>query len=101
MRVGKVCMLRSAKTFLMMLALFPFASLAMANDFVCRWNCFTGDFYPRVHNFHPRWRDGMPLVNDFQYDPEGYHGVGCVSSWRPVATPNGLVWSLFPLCLEY
>jgi hypothetical protein len=95
-------MSRSFKTILLIIALIPCLSPAKAtNFFVCRWNCFFGDYPPHVHNFHPRLQDGAPVVDNYQYDPEGYHGVGCVWSWQPVATANGPAWALVPTCLQY
>jgi hypothetical protein len=100
-------MLRLSKIFRLTLALIPCVSLATAHEFICPdETCFPGYFNPgppiwRPHNFHPRLRDGLPLVNDFQTDPEGYHGVGCVWSRRPVASPKGPVWGMVPFCLDY
>lgn len=60
---------------------------------------------PPVHrapsHFHPILRDGAPMVEDFQYAPEGYNGVACLWAWRPVATPAGLTWGLARDCLSY
>lgn len=55
----------------------------------------------RLHKFYPRLHDGIPLVDDFQTDPTGFHGVGCIASWRPVVTPEGPGWALARDCWSY
>ncbi len=81
--------------------------VATAHELICPdAACFRGDFLPhwpraRAHNFHPRLRDGVPVVNDFPNDPEGYYGVGCVSSRYPVATPDGPAWRWVRYCVTY
>lgn len=55
----------------------------------------------RLHSFYPRLHDGIPMVDDFQTDPTSFHGVGCVSSWRPVVTPQGPGWALARDCWRY
>jgi hypothetical protein len=100
-------MLRLAKVVFAILAAMPTLSLATAHELICpQGPCFPGvspPGYPvlRAHKFHPRWRDGLPLVNDFQDYPAGYHGMGCVWSWRPVVTPKGPTWAVIPFCLDY
>lgn len=100
-------MLRLAKLVFIIIVGMPSLSPAMAQEFICpEGSCFPGDFHPgypvgRAHNFHPRLRDGLPLVNDFQDYPAGYHGVGCVWSWRPVTAGKGLRWAVVPFCLDY
>jgi hypothetical protein len=100
-------MMRLAKVGFAVLAVMSSVSLATAHEFVCpEGPCFPGETYPgypvlKAHKFHPRWRDGLPLVNDFQDYPDGHHGVGCVSSWRHVTTPKGPTWAVIPFCLDY
>ena len=54
-----------------------------------------------LHKFYPTLHDGSPMVDDFQTDPTGFHGVGCVSSWHPVVTPEGRGWALARDCWSY
>ena len=89
------------------LALMQSAPAATAHELICPdAACFSRHTVPqwpraRAHNFHPRVRDGAPLVNDFPTDPEGYYGAGCVWSWRPVATPAGPQWAWTRYCVSY
>ena len=100
-------MLRLLKIVLVIVAAMPSVSQAMAHEWVCPGDaCFPGDVGPgyplgRAHNFHPRLRDGVPLVNDFREAPAGYHGVGCVWSRERVMTRKGVVWAMVPFCLDY
>lgn len=100
-------MVRLSKIVCVVLAVMASASMAAAGEWGCpREGCFPGDYRPaypagRVHNFHPRLRDGEPLVNDFLDYPEAYHGVGCVWSRGVVLTPHGPAWGIVPYCLNY
>jgi hypothetical protein len=85
-------------------ALIQFTPFAAAHDWVCAdVSCLP--LQPPAHhppgNFHPLLRDGVPMVEDFQYAPEGYYGTACLWAWRPVATPNGMTWGLARDCLRY
>lgn len=66
---------------------------ATAHESICRYDgCFPfGPPYyaKRLHDFRPRPWDGMPMIDSFHTDPTGFHGLGCVWSWRPVPTPSG------------
>ena len=85
-------------------ALMQWVPLAAAHDWICA-DVACLPLQPPVHrppgNFHPTLRDGVPMVEDFQYAPEGYYGVACHWAWRPVATPAGRVWGLARDCLSY
>ncbi len=101
-------MLRLLKIVLVIATATVFSGQALALDWICRDQaCFPGDYGPgypigRAHKFHPRLRDGLPLVNDFRDAPAGYHGVGCVWSRERVMTRKGaLVWAMVPFCLDY
>jgi hypothetical protein len=101
-------MSRLSKRIVAAIAMIAFPSLASAHEWTCGDRaCFPYFFQPGYpvewpQNFHPRLRDGVPLVNDFENFPEAYHGVGCVWSWQPVArTPRGLVWGTVPHCIGY
>ncbi len=105
--MGEILMMRVAEVLFVMSVMITALSTARAGESVCPdGSCFPGDFRPghpigRAHDFRPRLRDGVPLTNDFQDYPEGYHGVGCVWSRRRVATRKGLVWAVVPFCLDY
>jgi hypothetical protein len=95
-------------TIVAFLALAQSVPVATAHEMICPdAACFSRAFIPywpraRAHNFHPRLRDGAPLVKDIQTDPEGYYGTGCVWSWRPVApTPAGPQWAWTRYCVSY
>lgn len=106
-------MLRLSRSVIALLALMLPASGALANGRgfgdghypFCPGNaCFDlGAPFPakRLHKFYPRLHDGLPLVDDFQTDPTEFHGVGCVSSWRPVVTPEGPSRVLARDCWSY
>jgi hypothetical protein len=101
-------MLRLLKAILVIGWAMPGLSPAIAHELFCRGEaCFPGDFGPgypigRAHKFHPRLRDGLPLVNDFRDAPAGYHGVGCVWTRERVMTRKGVVvWAMVPFCLDY
>jgi hypothetical protein len=89
------------------LALAQFAPRAAAHVWFCPDGfCLDRGSLPgwpraRAHNFHPRLRDGVPLVNDFPNDPEGYYGVGCIWAWRALATPVGPAWRWVRDCVTY
>lgn len=78
---------------------------AAAHDAICRYDgCFPfGPSYhaKRLHNFRPRAWDGMPMMDSFHDDPTGFHGVGCIWSWRPVATPSGTMRGIGRDCWRY
>lgn len=100
-------MLRSFKVVFVVVTLMAGLSQAVAHEWFCPDGaCFPGDFRPgypigRAHKFHPRLRDGVPLVTDFREAPSGYNGVGCVWSRELVMTPKGAVWAMVPFCLDY
>jgi len=77
--------------------------VATAHDFICLDGACRPPYYAdrALHNFHPRLRDGVPMVDDFQHEPDRYHGVACIWSWRRVATPGGPAWGLAPDCHSY
>jgi hypothetical protein len=85
-------------------ALVQFMPLAAAHDWGCA-DVACLPLRPPVHrapgHFHPVPRDGVPVVEDFQYAPEGYNGVACFWAWRPVATPAGPAWGWSRDCLSY
>lgn len=89
------------------LALMQFVPVATAGGLFCPDGfCVDGEYLPwwprdRAHNFHPRLRDGVPVVNDFPTDPEGYYGAGCIWAWHPVRTPNGPVRQWGRYCVTY
>lgn len=91
-------------TIIALVALTQSVPVATAHELICpNAAC---DFLPlwphaRAHNFHPRLRDGVPLVKDFPNDPEGYYGTGCVWSRRPLATPAGPQWRWARYCVSY
>jgi hypothetical protein len=108
LRAGDTSMLRLCKIVLVIVTAMASLPQAIADEWVCSDEaCFPGDFhlgYPvgRAHKFHPRLRDGLPLVNDFREAPAGYHGVGCVWSRERVMTRNRvIVWAMVPFCLDY
>jgi hypothetical protein len=41
------------------------------------------------------------MLDDFFTDPTDLHGVGCIWSWRPVATPSGPAWGIGRDCWRY
>lgn len=100
-------MLRLFIVALILATVMPSLSRATAGEWICpHGGCFPGDFRPgypigRAHKFHPRLRDGVPLVTDFRDAPSGYHGVGCVWSRKLVTTRKGAVWAMVPFCLDY
>jgi hypothetical protein len=49
----------------------------------------------------PRFGYGAPFVTGFPYHYDAYHGTGCVWVRRPVPSPYGPVWGLFPVCVNY
>ena len=106
---GNTLMLRVLKALLVIVTVMTSLSQAMAFDWICRRDeaCFPGDYGPgypigRAHKFHPRLRDGLPLVTDFKDAPSGYHGAGCVWTRERVVTRKGVVvWAMVPFCLEY
>jgi hypothetical protein len=106
-RAGDTLMLRLFTLVVFIVTAMPGLSPATAHELFCPDGaCFPGDYRPgypigRAHKFYPRLRDGVPLVNDFQDAPSGYHGVGCVWSRKLVATRNGDVWAMVPFCLDY
>lgn len=100
-------MLRLFKIVFVLLAVAAGAPMAAAHEWYCPYGaCLPSGFhlgYPigKVHNFHPRPRDGSPVVNDYPEFPEAYHGVGCVWGRRSVLTPQGPAWTVVPYCLDY
>jgi hypothetical protein len=101
-------MLRLCKILVVIVTAMASVSQVTAHEWACSNEaCFSGDFRPgypigRTHKFHPRLRDGLPLVNDFREAPAGYHGVGCVWSRERVIMRNGvMVWAMVPFCLDY
>jgi len=100
-------MLRLFAIALVIVTALPSLSQATAHELFCPDDaCFPGDFRPgypigRAHKFHPRLRDGVPLVTDFRDAPAGYHGVGCVWSRKLVMTRKGAVLAMVPFCLDY
>lgn len=97
-------MVRLSRLVIAAVALTQPISLATAHDRACTdVTCLP--LQPPVHRapnkFHPILRDGVPMVEDFQHEPEGYFGVACLWAWRPVATPAGLTWGLARDCLSY
>jgi hypothetical protein len=98
-------MLRLCKLVIAVAALTQLVVAAAAQDAICGpGGCVAAGpvHYPkRLHDFRPRPRDGLPMVDDFRINPTGFYGVGCVSSWRPVATPAGVAWSLGRRCWRY
>jgi hypothetical protein len=97
-------MLQLSRLAIAVVALMQFMPLAAAHDLVCA-DVACLPLQPPVHrppsHFHPVLRDGVPMIDDFQYAPEGYYGVACLWAWRPVATPTGLKWGLARDCLSY
>jgi hypothetical protein len=101
-------MLRLFKIVFIIVVAAASVSQATAHEWFCPDSaCFPGDVGPgypigRAHKFHPRLRDGLPLVTDFRDAPAGYHGAGCVWSRQRVLTRNGaVVWAMVPFCLDY
>jgi hypothetical protein len=97
-------MLQLSRLAIAVVALMQFMPLAAAHDLVCA-DVACLPLQPPVHrppsHFHPVLRDGVPMIDNFQYAPEGYYGVACLWAWRPVATPTGLKWGLARDCLSY
>jgi hypothetical protein len=102
-------MLRILCALVAMIVLMLSANFAAAGDWWSDFgncdNCYPLDFppywIPRVHKFRPLPRDGAPLVTDRRLYPEGYNGVGCIWTWRVVATPHGPRRVLVPDCVSY
>jgi hypothetical protein len=99
---NEVLMLQLSRIVFVVFAIMLGLSPAIAcSDVICFAGTFRG--YPlwRPHNFRPHLRDGIPVVKDYQDYPVGFHGIGCVSSWRLVPTPTGPAWALVPFCVDY
>ena len=108
LREGDTRMLRLFKIVLVIVAAIAGLSQATAHEWFCHDEaCFPGYYGPgypigRAHKFHPRLRDGLPLVTDFKDAPAGYHGAACVWTRERVMTRKGVVvWALVPFCLDY
>jgi hypothetical protein len=98
-------MLRLCKFAIAVAALTQLVGTAAAQDAICGYDGCVGFgpvHYPkRLHNFRPRLRDGLPMLDDFFTDPTDFHGVGCIWSWRPVPTPSGPAWGIGQDCWRY
>jgi hypothetical protein len=88
------------------LALSQFVVIANAHDLICsEGTCFRvlPPYHVQKHHFyfHPQLRDGVPLIQGFDHWLDDYHGVACIWTWRPVATPGGPEPALAPDCMHY
>ena len=58
------------------------ASFAVAGELICQGPvCVEGEYHTPFHgfyHFHPRLRDGIPMVQNSQDYYDGYHGTGCI-----------------------
>jgi hypothetical protein len=98
-------MLRLCKFAIAVAALTQVVVAAAAQDAICGpGGCVAVGpvhFPKRLHNFRPRPRDGLPMMDDFHTDPTDFHGAACIWTWRPVATPAGPAWGLGRECWRY
>jgi hypothetical protein len=60
-----------------------------------------GHYPTRLHDFRPRLRDGLPMLDSVHTDPTELHGVGCIWTRRPVPTPSGPAWGIGEDCWRY
>jgi hypothetical protein len=60
-----------------------------------------GHYPRRLHDFRPRLRDGLPMMDSLHTDPTELHGVGCIWARHPVPTPSGPAWGLGQNCWRY
>ena len=81
------------------------ASFAVAGELICRGAvCVEGEYHEPFHgfyHFHPRLRDGIPMVQNSQDYYDGYHGTGCIWTERVMPTPSGPMSVLVPICAYY
>jgi hypothetical protein len=81
------------------------ATAATAHGAICLYGAcvvVAPGHYPRwLHDFRPRLRDGLPMMDSFHTDPTELHGVGCMWAWRPVPTPSGPAWGIGEDCWRY
>lgn len=80
--------------------------IAVAGDTFCSDGaCFVArpPFHFKRHHFHfyPQPQDGVPVVQGFHHQLDGYHGTACIWVWRRVLTPDGPTPALVPDCTSY
>lgn len=99
--MSRLCKLAIAAAVLTQLA----ATAAAAQVAICPYGACVvvppGHYPKRLHDFRPRLRDGLPMLDSVHTDPTGFHGVGCIWARRPVPTPAGLVWGIGEDCWRY